>query len=230
MDRRTYLAAGLAAVTASAGCLTTVFGDDGSASETVLDPPDDRQYDSGELPYPAHGEPLPAFSVPDPLAGEVVDSDAVETTLVVTAFFATCPVECVRLIGQLAGVQHGTVDRNIDDEVTFLAITFDPERDDAETLRNYGQRMNIDMEAGNWRFLRPESADRAKEVVADKLGINFDRIGAGESERLPGYDFRHLSLTFLRNSDGVVERAYRTDQPDHERVLSDVETVVEATS
>jgi protein SCO1/2 len=123
-----------------------------------------------------------------------------------------------------------SVENGIADDVTFLAITFDPPRDDAERLREYGQQMNVDMDAGNWRFLRPESTDRAEAVVDEKLGVTYDRIGAGESERLPGYDFRHLSLTFLRNPEGVVERAYRTDRPDHERVLSDVETVVDATS
>ena len=230
MERRTYLAAGLGVAAASAGCLTTVLGDSTTAGETVLDPPRDRQFDSSDLPYPAHGEALPAFSLPDPLADGVVDSTAIDGTLVVTGFFASCPVECVRLVGQLAGVQHGTLERGIGDEVTFLAITFDPERDDAELLREYARKMNIDMQAGNWRFLRPESAARAETVVDEKLGITFERVGAGESRRLPGYDFRHLSLTFLRNPDGVVERAYRTDRPDHERVLSDVETVVEATS
>ncbi|MFD1647967.1 SCO family protein [Haloarchaeobius litoreus] len=229
MQRRTYLTATAGVAAASAGCLTSALGGN-DGGETVLDPPADQQYDSGKLPYPAYGQVLPEFEVPDPLAGDVVVSDDLGGTLVVTAFFASCPVECVRLIGQLAGVQQGTVERGIDDEVTFLAITFDPERDDAETLREYGERMNIDMEAGNWRFLRPESAERAETVVDEKLGVTFDRIGAGESERLPGYDFRHLSLTFLRNPHGIVERAYRTDRPDHQRVLSDVETVVEATT
>jgi len=229
MQRRTYLTASLGVAAASAGCLGSVLGG-GGGNETVLEPQADQQHDSSALPYPAHGEPLPEFEVPDPLAGETVASDDLDGTLVVTAFFASCPVECVRLIGQLAGVQQGTVDRGIDDEVTFLAITFDPERDDADALREYGRRMNVDLEAGNWRFLRPESVARADAVVNGKLGVNFDRIGAGESERLPGYDFRHLSLTFLRNPSGTVERAYRTDRPDHERVLSDVETVVEATT
>jgi len=229
MQRRTYLTASVGIGAASAGCLSSVLGG-GGGNETVLDPQADQQHDSSALPYPAYGEPLPSFELPDPLAGETVASDDVDETLVVTAFFASCPVECVRLIGQLAGVQQGTVDRGIDDEVTFLAITFDPERDDADALREYGKRMNVDMEAGNWRFLRPESVARADAVVNEKLGVNFDRIGAGESERLPGYDFRHLSLTYLRNPSGTVERAYRTDRPDHQRVLSDVETVVEATT
>jgi sulfite exporter TauE/SafE len=42
---------------------------------------------------------------------------------VVIAFLAACPAECVQLIGQLAGVQHGTIEQGIDDRVTFLAVT-----------------------------------------------------------------------------------------------------------
>ena len=230
MNRRTYLTAAVGSTVASAGCLTSVLGDgSGGGNETILDPPEDQQFDSEDIPYPAYGQQLPAVSVPDPLAGETVDTGAIGKTLVLTAFFASCPVECVRLIGQLAGVQHGTVEAGIAGDVTFLAITFDPPRDDAKRLREYGRQMNVDIDAGNWRFLRPKSAERAKAVVDETLGVTYDRIGAGNSQRLPGYDFRHLSLTFLRNPDGVVERAYRTDSPDHERVLSDVETVVEAT-
>ena len=226
MQRRTYLAASLGAATASAGCLTSALGESGGG-ETVLDPQADQQYDSGTLSYPTYGDELPTFTVPDPLADEAVTSDDVDGTVVVTAFFASCPAECVQLIGQLAGVQHGTIEQGIDDRVTFLAITFDPARDDAEALREYGQRMQIDMSAGNWRFLRPASADRATAVVEETLGVTFDRIDAEKSERVAGYDFRHRSLTFLRNPAGVVERAYRTERPDHKRVLADIERVVE---
>lgn len=227
MDRRSYLrTVALGSIGTTAGCLQSALGNEGNP--TVLDPPEDRQYDSEELPYPAHGQELPEFTLPDPLAGEMVDSTEIEGTMLVTGFFAFCPVECVRLIGQLAGVQEGTIQKDIDDEVTFLAITFDPQRDDAEALQEYGERM-VNLDAGNWRFLRPESSERAKEVVGERLGITFERVGADESSRVKGYDFRHLSLTYLCNPSGIVERAYRTDQPDHERVLDDVETVVEAT-
>lgn len=226
MERRTYLAAGLGVAAASAGCLTTVLGDSTTAGETVLDPPRDRQFDSSDLPYPARGEALPAFSLPDPLADEVVDSTAIDGTLVVTGFFASCPVECVRLVGQLAGVQHGTLERGIGDEVTFLAITFDPERDDAAALRENAETIGVDRDAGNWRYLRPETPARAKTVVEDRLGIGFERTT--ESDRLPGYDFTHLVVTLLVNPDGVVERAYRGERVDPERVAADVERVVAA--
>ncbi|MFC7134439.1 MULTISPECIES: SCO family protein [Salinibaculum] len=229
MKRRAFLrTASVGGIVASAGCLSSVVGTSGG--QTVLSPPEDQQFDSEDIPYPAYGQQLPDFELPDPLSGTTVDSAAVDGTLVVTGFFASCPVECVRLIGQLAGVQQGTVEAGIDDEVTFLAITFDPQRDDAPALREYAEKMNVDMEAGNWHFLRPETEQRAEEVVDGKLGITYDRIGAGQSQRLPGYDFRHLSLTFLANPSGVVERAYRTDSPAYDRVLGDVKEVVEATA
>ncbi|WP_276252425.1 SCO family protein [Haloarcula rara] len=229
MRRRQLLqgvtAAGTAAV---AGCLSRLRN--GSGSNVVLDPPADRQFDSEELPYPAHGQSLPAFSLPNPLSGETVATEELDETLVVTGFFATCPAECVQLVGQLVGVQRGTIERDIADAVRFLAITFDPERDDARALQEYAERMDVALDAGNWEFLRPEDAADAERVVDERLGITFERVGAEESPRVEGYDFKHLSLTFLVNPDGYVERAYRTEQPDAKQVLSDVETVVEQTS
>ena len=220
MRRRQLLQAVTAVGTASvAGCLS------GSGSNVVLDPPADRQFDSEELPYPAHGQALPQFSLPNPLSGETVATADLDETLLVTGFFATCPAECVQLVGQLAGVQHGTVEDGIDEQVRFLAITFDPERDDAAALREYAERMRIDREAGNWEFLRPPDAAAAERVVDEQLGITFDRVS--ESARVEGYDFNHLSLTFLVNPEGYVERAYRTSQPDAEQVLADTHAVVE---
>lgn len=229
MNRRTYLqSVAVGGTIASAGCLGVVG--DSTPGETVLEAPRNRQYDSEDLPYPAHGQVLPTFSLPDPLADETVDTSDIEKTLVVTGFFAACPVECVRLIGQLAGVQQAANERGLTEDVTFLAITFDPERDDPERLQEFGQQMGVDLSAGNWHFLRPPTAERAEAVVDEKLGISYDRIAAEESQRLDQYDFVHLTLTFLANPAGYVERVYRTDMPDHEQVLGDVERVVEATA
>jgi len=229
MNRRRYLrSVSFGAGVATAGCLQSMVSGDSTDAEPILDPPNDQQYDSEDIPYPAYGQRFPNFVLPDPLRGRSVDTADIDETLLVTGFFATCPAECISLISRLTNVQAGVVDRDITDRTRFLAITFDPERDDAESLREYGERMNVDFEAGNWHFLRPQSTDRAEAVVDEKLGITFDRVGAGESDRLTEYDFIHLSVTFLRNPDGIVERAYRTDSPDPERVLSDVSAVVDA--
>jgi protein SCO1/2 len=91
------------------------------------------------------------------------------------------------------------------DQVDFYPVTFDPARDDAETLRAYADRMNVDMDAGNWHFLRPETEARAKAVVQEQFGVFFEK----DPQEDGPYMFTHLGLILLVNADGYVERAYR---------------------
>src|SRR6056297_1441551 len=109
--RRRQLLQGVTAVgTASvAGCLS------GAASNVVLDPPADRQFDSEELPYPAHGQALPEFSLPNPLSGNRIAIAELDRTLLVAGSVAGWTAERVPLVGQRAGVQHGTVETAIED-------------------------------------------------------------------------------------------------------------------
>ena len=218
MERRTYLGAlGVAGVTAVSGCLGLL--DDDGAENAVLPTQDEFLGDPEDYSYPAYGERLPAFELPDPIAGETVDVTALERTAVVTTFFAACPAECGILIDNLAGAHAATVERDRHDEVVFLAITFDPERDDAERLRENAAVHGIDLDAGNWHYLRPETPEEARTVVTDQLGIPFERTE--ESERLPSYDFSHTVVTVLANPGGVVERAFQGEHFDRERLVDD---------
>lgn len=67
-------------------------------------------------------------------------------------------------------------------------------------------------------------------VVEETLGVTVDCVDPEASEQLQGYDFRHRSLTVLRNPAGIVGPAHRIQRPDHQRVRLDIETTVEATS
>lgn len=208
---------------ASAGCTARLFGD--GAEGVVLDPQEDQVADSEDLAYPAYGQPLPEFELPAPLAETTVDSAELERTALVTGIFTFCPAECGILLRQWVTVQHRMNDSGLTDSVAFLPITFDPERDDADALRDNAAEIGVNLDAGNWRYLRPDSPDRAKAVVEDKLGIGFERTT--ESDRLDGYDFNHLVVTLLVNPDGVVERAYRGENVDPDRIAGDVEAVVD---
>lgn len=216
MKRRAFLrTAGTAAVAASAGCVSA-FAD--GSDNVVLPPQEDQLGESEDIAYPAYGQSFPDFSLPNPLTGETVESNASEEVTVATAIYATCPAECLILGNQLAGVQHRVNEEGRKDSVRFLAATFDPGRDTAEVLSDYADRMGVDLEAGNWQFLRPEDREEAKSVVTDQLGIGFQREGD---------EFIHPSVTFLVNPDGYVERAYRGERPDRERMIDDIGTVAE---
>jgi protein SCO1/2 len=129
---------------------------------------------------------------------------------------------CPRLVSALREVQIHSVENGYADEVGFYPITFDPERDTAATLREYAGRMNVDMDAGNWHFLRPEGRERAKAVLESEFGFAFERTHPDDMDR---YMFTHIGLVLLVNADGYVERAYRGQEGTEGRYIEDLETV-----
>jgi protein SCO1/2 len=215
---------GAAATGGLAGCTSRLFGTD--TDGVVLGPQEDQLADSEDLSYPAYGQPLPAFELAAPLADATIDSTALDRTAIVTAIFTSCPAECGILLYRLAGVQRRIAEAGMTDAVVFLPISFDPERDDAAAFRANAETLGIDLSAGNWHYLLPETPAEAKTVVEERLGIGFQRTT--QSDRLEGYDFTHAVVTLLVNPDGVVERAYRGEQIDRDRITGDLETVVAA--
>lgn len=227
MHRRDVLATGGALSTALvAGCLTGRIGGDNAAEHTVLEPPENDLEHGEDFAYPTYGRAFPEIKLRDPLAETVVDTATIDgECFVCTAFYATCPAECIPLMHAMSSVQAQSLERGIGNSVRFLAITFDPERDTPDELRDHSDMVNVDLKAGNWHYLRPEDADEAQSVVNDELGIIFRKDGEG-----PMAEFTHITVTFLVNPDGYVERSYRGEDPDVDRISSDLETVVDATN
>jgi len=223
MNRRHILGAGVTTgLSALAGCLTGALESEPDG-EVVLDAPDDDV--GGDPSYPTYGEPFPEFALTDPLTESTVDiADFDEECFVATAFYAECPAECIPLMTAIAAVQSRTIDNGIDDRTRFLAVTFDPERDTPERLEDHADMVHVDLDAGNWHYLRPEDDDEAREVVDNSMGIAYelDELDGGDN-----YDFLHITVTYLVNPAGYVERAYRGEDPSVDKITDDVETLLE---
>ncbi|ADJ14179.1 SCO family protein [Halalkalicoccus jeotgali] len=228
MDRRTYLGAAAGTVgTLAAGCLGR------GAQETSLGEPEDQGADSEDLPYPAYGEEFPESTLPDALSGEEVSTADFEDdrVVVMTFIYTHCPDGvCPALTQVLRHAQADAVEKEYTGDVAFLATTFDPERDTADVLREFGDEQGVDYEAGGWHFLRPESEERAREVVTDTYGVEYERIDPSEMQGdhsghdMGEYGFDHYPITYLVNREGYVERAY-TGVPGTSRVVEDLGTV-----
>src|SRR6056297_1730330 len=226
MQRRSVLrraaAVGAAgAVGSTAGCLTGAF--ESEPTNVVLGEPEDQLADSEDLSYPAYGQSFPAFTLPEAFSDEPFSSADRDRPAVYTAFYAFCTAECLLLMGGMANVQATLAERDRLEAVDFVGITFDPTRDTPAKLEADAEQAGIRHDHERWHYLRPESDERAEEVVDDLLGIGFEKTGGGET-----YEFTHITITFLVNPDGVVERAYRGESLDVERVVNDLETVVDA--
>lgn len=231
MNRRRYLvaASGIGA-TALSGCLggsVNPLGGGGDSRNVYLEEPD-RDFESSELPYPAYGQLLPEVTIRDPIAGrDVTLTEFDDRDVLLTYFYSNCNTVCPLLIATLRKIQTAAIEAGYGDEVAFLAITFDPKRDDAERLREYADVMNVDMDAGNWHFLRPESEERAKKIVQDEFGVYYEKTGATDSS---GYMYNHLGAITLANRKGYVERAYIENNPKAEPIQEDLEKLREAES
>lgn len=217
MQRRTYLRVAATVGTAGvAGCLG------GGANPDVALPEPDRQFESADLPYPAWGQRVPDVTLPAPLEDRQVAVREVDRPQLLTFFYSHCNTVCPTLIAALRNVQTHALENGYGDAVAFQPVTFDPQRDDAARLRTYAEQMNVAADAGNWQFLRPASPERAKAVVQEQFGVNFQRTHPEDMEM---YMFTHAALTLLVNDDGYVERAYRTKQPDPGTMIDDLATV-----
>jgi protein SCO1/2 len=218
MKRRDYLrSAGAVAVLAggTAGCLG------GGNPDTTLSEPD-RDYESEDVAYPAWGQRVPDVTLPAPVADREISVRDVETPSLLTFFYSHCNTVCPVLISTMRGVQTHALNEGYGDEVTFLPVSFDPERDDAARFREYASEMHVNLDAGNWHFLRPASKDRAAEVVTDEFGVFFERT---HPEDMDTYMFTHAAVTLLVNAEGYVERAYRTKSPDERQIIEDLKKV-----
>jgi protein SCO1/2 len=221
MQRRTLLrsAGSITGVAALSGCLS-VFSD-GSNPDVTLDEPD-RQFESSDVAYPAWGERVPDVTLAAPLASREISVGSVSKPTLLTFFYSHCQTVCPVLISTQRNIQAHAANNGYASEVTFLPVTFDPARDTADRLQTYADEMNVDADADNWHFLRPESRERAEAVVEDQFGVAFQRT---DPENMEKYMFTHSALTLLVNGDGYVERAYRSKSPDEETIIADLKQV-----
>ncbi|MFC4356752.1 SCO family protein [Halobium salinum] len=218
MRRRRFLrsvgatgaAGGLAGL---AGCVGTFGGN----PNTTLGKPSGPGAD-GDYPYPTWGEEMPDVRFQNPLAGEAVSLADTGRPTFVTFFFTNCMTVCPGLIGALRNVQTDAVNEGYADAVRFLPVTFDPERDDGERFRAYAEKMNVSLDAGDWRFLRPESVAAAEEKINGNFGIGFEKQPAEDGN----YMYNHLALVLLVNGEGYVERAYTGPSPNPTTFVEDL--------
>jgi protein SCO1/2 len=228
MERRNFLtAAATTGLALSVGGCLDVLGTSGP-DDTVLEPP---EVDLSGAVHPSYGDEMPEFTVTDPIAGEevAVSEYKGERAMLWTSFYTNCPDGvCPALILRLRRAQEVAAEEGYSENSAFLALTFDPERDTADRLREYADRQGVDADAESWHFLRPESYERGQELLDEHFGLVIEKAPAEEYDNIE-YQFPHYGLILLVNKRGIVERAYPNGPTvDIETLVSDYEQVVTA--
>jgi protein SCO1/2 len=230
LNRRQYLATTATGVVAVSGCVDQADSNTESNGENedtdvgpFLDAPD-PQIDPANVDFPVYGEELPDVTMTEVLRGQEMSTAGFDKISMFTFIYGFCQSVCPRLTSTLQNIQTEAIESDFGDEMAFVETTFDPERDTPEHLEQHAETYNVNLDANNWYMMRPESPERAKEVVQDTFGVTFVKT---HPENMDMYMFDHTGLIILANKHGVVERSYLNTRPVWQDIFDEVETLVE---
>lgn len=117
----------------------------------------------------------------------------------VSFIFTTCSGTCPATTHRLARVYHEVQKKKWKDDVAFVSITLDPERDRPVMLQNY--RKLYDIEGPMWNFLTG-SNEEVKRVI-DAWGMWVKPAANGQLD--------HPSRVFLLDRKGQIREIYNLE-------------------
>jgi protein SCO1/2 len=177
---------------------------------------------------------VPAYTLIDQDSQPVSDADLRGQIVLYDFIYTSCTTVCPAMTGQMLQVQHQlAADGRLGKEVSLVTITFDPERDTPERLREYIRQMNAGDDG--WLWLTGDLIT-IKQLVGAEFGVYFEKvpldpasaeaIGLSEAEIEAGYDFVHASVFVLADQDGLIRAEYHELTLGVDEILRDINLLV----
>lgn len=110
--------------------------------------------------------------------------------VVLTLFFASCGYACPMLAHDMLKVQE-TLPPAVRDQVQFVMVSFDPERDTVAQLQAFRVQVGAD---DHWTLMRGDAAD--VRTLAMLLGVQYRKEPSG--------DFSHSNLISVLDAGGAI--------------------------
>ncbi|WP_339157692.1 SCO family protein [Paenibacillus sp. FSL W8-0186] len=116
-------------------------------------------------------------------------------------FFSNCPDVCPVTTLRLSQVQDELKEKGLfGKDATIVSVTFDPERDTRERLKEFGDKFKADY--SGWYFLRGDQQQVIDLAMNSfKILVNQDRDG----------NFVHMDLIGLVDRKGNIREMFRPD-------------------
>lgn len=163
--------------------------------------------------------PVPSFELTDQ-DGQPYGSEQLRGRVWIASFlFTSCTQACPTLAAQLANVR-GRLARH-GDRAHVVSITVDPEHDTPARMREYAERFGG---TSQWTLLTGAPTDVRTTTERAFFQPTPSRT---ELEVAPGYDILHGTGVLLIDRDGRCRGLYPTDGPGVDRLVRDVERLLE---
>lgn len=138
----------------------------------------------------------PAFEMND-IDGNPVSLESTNGKVrIIYFYFANCPDVCPPTTFMLSEVQEKLREQGkLGDQVELISITFDPERDTPEVIREFAERTFVEFDG--WRFLRGE--EEATIKLAQSYEVPVIKDEASQS-------FSHFNVITLVDQEGQIRK------------------------
>lgn len=145
----------------------------------------------------------------------VVLDSLIGKPLVMSFIYSRCPMPemCPLIMKRIVEVQKG-LNKRYKDKVFFAIITFDPEYDTPEILKEYGNSYNVDY--SNLIFLTGKKED---------IDYTLNHFRIYYKEEAPG-TISHTMETLVMDETGMVKRIFPTSIWNPKDVISEVEKII----
>jgi protein SCO1/2 len=120
--------------------------------------------------------PAPNFTLQNIDGGKLTFHEEQGKVRLVEFFFANCPDICPLTTANMAHIQDQLKQKNeFGKQVEFVSISFDPERDTNDVLKQYADRLKMDRTG--WKVLR--GTQQETSAVADQFGVYLEKQADG---------------------------------------------------
>lgn len=147
--------------------------------------------------------------------GETVTLDDLKGDVWITSFiFTNCVTVCPPMTANMAQLQQRLKDEGL--TVPMVSFSVDPDRDDPQALKEYGEEFNADF--SSWQFLTGYSFEDIQLFSQEsfKSLVQFEE----DSDQV-----MHTTSFFLVNDSGVVVQKYNGIEPPYEEILDDIKSL-----
>jgi len=152
----------------------------------------------------------------------VIFPDVIKGHITVIGFIYThCPDICPLTTNNMYQTEKKLKDQGIDD-VKFLALSFDPERDKPSVLKEFAEIRGIRFE--NWMLLTGEKSiveDLCKRFDVKAIKTDEEYSGNGE----PSYSMMHTDRISLIDENGILRKNYKGSTLNFDEIIKDIKTL-----
>jgi len=161
---------------------------------------------------------LPTVQLLDLDENEFLFSNLEGKVVVLSFIYTNCPDICHLTSSKLNQFKN-SLDKEVKENLNFVSISFDPDRDSPHILREHAKHMNLDLT--NWSFVTGNQFQIKK--VLEAAGID-PLIQSGPDSKT--YTYSHRDRISLVDKKGQIRKHYKGTNFDETELRNDIQTLL----